>query len=215
MGGLTSGRTGGTPTAEGCCSIVLDLDQVLALRGGRAAFGATLESTARVVFSIRLRFHLGLETGSLRIEHAAFQHRSSPIPAASYAIDLVSRSGQLGGRRWLMICPVSGRRVLKVYLPNGGQQFASRAAYRLGYACQRVDKLGNSHRRQAKLFRRLGAAYDGPMTEIPPKPARMHWSTYDQLLARIGTVRSMHETVSLPMLLKAIRDITGTDFRDR
>ena len=35
-----------------------------------------------------------------------------------------------GGKRWWMLCPVSGRRVGKLYLPPGGDVFASRQAWR-------------------------------------------------------------------------------------
>src|SRR6266446_4032101 len=45
-----------------------------------------------------------------------------------------------GGRRWWFVCPKTGQRTTKLFLPNGGWHFWSRQAYGLGYACQREDR---------------------------------------------------------------------------
>lgn len=45
-----------------------------------------------------------------------------------------------GGRRWWMICPSGGQRVAKLYLPPGGDRFASRQEWRLVYSSQRYNR---------------------------------------------------------------------------
>ena len=55
-----------------------------------------------------------------------------------------------GGRRWWLICPHSGKRATKIYVPRAGDRFAGRAAWRLGYRSQRV---AHNDRPFEKLFR--------------------------------------------------------------
>ena len=46
-----------------------------------------------------------------------------------------------GGRRWWFVCPRTGVRAAKLHLPNGAFTFASRLAYRLAYARDRLEAL--------------------------------------------------------------------------
>ena len=55
-----------------------------------------------------------------------------------------------GGKRWWIICPYRGARVNKLYLPPGGDRFASRQVCRLGYRSERVTD-------QARALDRLAA----------------------------------------------------------
>ncbi len=130
MGGRLSGRSGGRPTIEGCGAIMLSLDELMAMRRGRDVFGVVCSGqVASNPYSINVAVRLGPEMqGGLTITHLAFNHLSSEVPAASYTVDLVAVPGQFGGRRWFMLCPRSGRRVLKLYLPNGAPWFAGREA---------------------------------------------------------------------------------------
>jgi hypothetical protein len=52
-----------------------------------------------------------------------------------------------GGQRWWFLCPRTGRRTTKLYVPDGGRHFWSRDAYGLGYACQREDRFSRLQRR--------------------------------------------------------------------
>ena len=61
-----------------------------------------------------------------------------------------------GGRRWWFLCPRTGRRTTKLFLPNDGWHFWSRHGYGLGYACQREDRFSRLQRRAAKLNSQLG-----------------------------------------------------------
>ena len=48
------------------------------------------------------------------------------------------------------IVPRTGRRATKLFLPNGGQHFWSRAGYGLGYASQREGRFDRLQRRAAR-----------------------------------------------------------------
>ncbi|MXO58543.1 hypothetical protein GRI89_03165 [Altererythrobacter salegens] len=63
---------------------------------------------------------------------------------------------QYGGQRWWMVCPLRHERVGKLYLPNGGNIFAGRKAWRLGYRSQRVAKRDMAFERLFSLPRKLG-----------------------------------------------------------
>ena len=47
---------------------------------------------------------------------------------------------QYGGRRWWFMCPLTGDRVAKLYLPPGQNRFASRRAYGLAYRSSRKSR---------------------------------------------------------------------------
>ena len=55
-----------------------------------------------------------------------------------------------------MHCPVNGSRVAKLYCPRGGDIFASRTTWRLGYTSQRVTERDKVFERLFALQRKLG-----------------------------------------------------------
>jgi hypothetical protein len=71
-------------------------------------------------------------------------------------VRLVYSLPNYGGRRWWLICPYSGQRVGKLYLPNGGDRFASRKAWRLAYNSQRVARKDRPFEKLFRLQRKLG-----------------------------------------------------------
>lgn len=62
-----------------------------------------------------------------------------------------------GGRRWWMLCPFTGERIGKLHLPPGGEKFASRKAWRLGYHSQRVARRDRPFEKLFRLQRKLGS----------------------------------------------------------
>ena len=72
-------------------------------------------------------------------------------------VRLVYTEPHFGGRRWWMICPFRHNRVGKLYLPNGGDRFAGREAWRLGYHCQRVAGRDRVFEKLFRLQRKLGS----------------------------------------------------------
>jgi hypothetical protein len=56
-------------------------------------------------------------------------------------ISMTSTAVHLGGRRWWFICPVTAKRVEKLYLPGGATHFAGRKANDLTYtSCQQSGR---------------------------------------------------------------------------
>jgi hypothetical protein len=88
-----------------------------------------------------------------------------------------------GGRRAWFVCPRTGGRATKLFLPNGGREFLSRQAYGLAYVSEREDRLRRLQRKAASLNERLGGEGQSTWDVPPAKPTRMHWKTYTRLLA--------------------------------
>jgi hypothetical protein len=93
-------------------------------------------------------------------------------------VDLTRTQPTFGGHRWWFLCPRTGRRTTKLFLPNGGWHFWSRQAYGLGYACQREDRFSRLQRRAATLNQQLGGKGWATWREPPTKPKWMRWRTY-------------------------------------
>jgi len=102
---------------------------------------------------------------------------------SDYWIQLETTPQPFGGRRWWFVCPRTGRRAAKLYLPNGAFTFASRQAYRLAYRSQREAPHDRALRRAFKLRGKLGA--DGGIGDYVPKPKWMRWPTYDRKLEEV------------------------------
>ncbi|ANU08450.1 hypothetical protein A6F65_02164 [Paraurantiacibacter namhicola] len=80
-----------------------------------------------------------------------------------------------------MHCPVSGRRVGKLYLPTGGDIFASRQVWRLGYHSQRDAARDKPFTRLFRLQKKLGCTqgWEQPIS----KPKGMWERTWQRHLA--------------------------------
>ena len=97
-------------------------------------------------------------------------------------IRLVYTTPNYGGRRWWMICPYRHNRCGTLYLPNGGDRFAGRRAWRLGYHIQRVEHRQRPFERLFKLQAKLGC--DQGWEAGLYRPKGMHRKTFDQHLER-------------------------------
>lgn len=93
-----------------------------------------------------------------------------------YKIPIVRTQPNYGGERFWFICPVKGVRVSKLYLPYGGDMFASRQAYRLKYGSQSETFYDRALRKKWKLLAKFDDRYDFPM-----RPKGMHQKTYKRL----------------------------------
>jgi hypothetical protein len=177
VGGYLSGNHGGQPTVE--ASLFLDLYAML--RGGTLLRDDV--RSGRIVFSngytgerigwISYFANLDELRGRMRLTHG------SGHLARDYWVDLTTTEQPLGGRRWWFICPVTGRRVRKLYLPPGAITFASRQAYRLGYCSQRETAAGRSLSQSFKLRAKLGCEDEWR------KPKWMRWATFHRYSERL------------------------------
>lgn len=181
MGGYNSGRSGGRPTIEATACYVLSA-RVLRKIKVPPGHHATVESAITLTDGFRIAFTLKASCGELLF---TFRHpiRAEDERETSYTVRAMAAPVRLGGQRWWWVCPLTGRRVFKLYLPLGGWQFWSRQGYRLGYACQRETKADRRMRRARRLHRALGGDGEALGGELPPKPKGMRWRTYDRKIA--------------------------------
>ena len=183
MGGWGSGRYGGRPTAD----MSKKVDIAWMIRSGKATPGqwisgslywncggepagsisyvANMEDAFDSYF--RLNFWRGTGDNKENVEQV---------------IRLVFTEPNYGGRRWWMVCPYKGIRVGKLYLPNGGDRFASRKAWRLAYNSQRVAHRDRAFEKLFRLQRKLGCeqGWDSWIR----KPKGMWQRTFDRHLER-------------------------------
>jgi hypothetical protein len=155
-------------------------DQPLILPWNTLRWTRSGEPWAEVELRLELRANDG--TAWLRYD---IEHLTQKTGPQNYAVSMVATPCRFGGQRWWWICPETHKRVANLYLPNGGDRFLSRSAYRLSYASQRQAPTGRMHDRSRKLYVRLGADYRGLSWEWPPKPKGMHTRTYEGICARL------------------------------
>jgi hypothetical protein len=141
------------------------------------------EPWAVVEFRMDIGPHEGITWFRYDVDH--FSRRTG---SQHYPVSMVTTPCRFGGSRWWWLCPATGRRVGKLYPPNGGARFLSRGlgAYRLAYTSQRRGRVDRMHERCRRLFQRLGVDCDGPSGHgLPSKPKGMHWRTYDAICNRL------------------------------
>jgi hypothetical protein len=186
MGGYGSGRSGGRLTTEN--GLTLSLSKLLRDRLFRPgyAWGGSLiwtnTATSEQIGSIGFEADLGQDSGRVRLKYTTTR-RDGERRESDYWIQLVTTPQPFGGRRWWFVCPRTGRRAAKLYLPNGAFTFASRQAYGLAYRCQREMAHDRASRRAFKLRDRLGGR--GGIGDYIAKPKWMRWQTYERKLEEI------------------------------
>lgn len=96
--------------------------------------------------------------------------------AMDYNIPLIATKAHFGGVRFWFKCPLTGRKVTKLFLPYGATVFACRQAYRLKYASQSQGYFDRVINKKWKIVRKTGG-YDYPV-----KPKGMHDKTFEKVL---------------------------------
>lgn len=194
MGGMGSGRYGGRPVVEDA----LALDLTVLLRKKLISPSSTIASslhwrnarTGSETASIGYSCRMSDDAGTFVADYAVTR-RGERVPI-SISIGLVSTPQPFGGRRWFFVCPVTGRRVAKLFKPPGGDRFASRQAWRLAYRSQRETPFDRACSRAWGLRDRLGIT-EG-IGDWLPKPTGMHMARWARELARIEAADAVVET---------------------
>ena len=171
MGGIGSGRTNGRPTVED--SIRLDLATIIGDNANleRLQRYGTLHFTRHQLLVARIGFALNFgETLDLS---CALVGGAGQRPVRQ-TLRLTFTRPRFGGKRWWLVCPDTGARVATLYLPPGGDHFASRKAWQLGYQSQRIGKEMVPFEGLFRLQRRLGCEIG--WGKYPTRPKGM-WST--------------------------------------
>lgn len=103
-----------------------------------------------------------------------------------YRIALATTRPYFGGVRWWFRCPRTSARATKLYLPLGGNVFASRQYYRLGYQVTRESPAD----RMARKARKLNLALGGNGDDEPEKPKGMRWKTFHRKMDQWAAVEN-------------------------
>jgi hypothetical protein len=194
MGGYRSGRSSGMPTVES--GLTLDLGRLIKQRNVRPGAHVSGSLVWKMIRSGEKVGEIGFEARLL--DHGPQWirlHYSVNSKPMDYKVYLTSTRCNFGGVRWWWLCPLSGRRVAKLYLPPGATVFAARKAYGLPYRSQRESGIDTTHARQARLSRKLGANYDYFERYVPERPKGMHKRTYYRLAANLEGAIEAHEEV--------------------
>lgn len=183
MGGFGSGRYGGRPTADAS----LRIDLAWMLRTGRARDGAWLSGSLSWNRGGEEAGSIGYqaimhEPGNERLELSYSRGSGDDREQVRQSVRLCFTVPNYGGKRWWMICPFRHIRVGKLYLPPGGDRFASRQAWRLGYQCQRGTARDRPFDRLFRLQKQLGC-YQGWEAGLQ-RPKGMWQRTFDRHMER-------------------------------
>ena len=99
--------------------------------------------------------------------------------------------GQMGGVRHYFRCPhCSGRCEILYVTPRC---IACRKCLRLRHLSQSCSGIYRSTQRVVTVLRKLGGVGHSTDEPIPPKPKRMHWTTYNKKIARLEAATERHE----------------------
>ncbi len=153
MGGSGSGRGGGRPTIGRTQSNVLSI-QLLRnfLRLGHSGFRVTFRSYTD-------EFAVDGVVDTHGAPHIWLFHttRCDLRKLMAYEVRLERTFPSLGGARWWFLCPETGRRAAKLYLPLGGRRFLSREAYGLVHDTRQMSKAHRQSRRISRIAAKMGA----------------------------------------------------------
>lgn len=187
MGGWGSGRTGGRPTAD----MSKRIDFAWMIRTKRAVPGSLVSGTlwwtcgGESAGSISYVADMcDLENAVLRLSYT--RGSGSEREEVKQLVRLTYTEPSYGGRRWWMICPYRHNRCAKLYLPNGGDRFAGRRAWKLGYRCQRVARRDRAFEKLFRLQKKLGCERGWEAGLRRPKGMwdrtyQRHWEMYWKL----------------------------------
>jgi hypothetical protein len=110
--------------------------------------------------------------------------RDGSVAPEIYRVPLEATPQPFGGVRWWFLCPRTGRRCMKLYLPFGGHRFLSREGWGLDYDCQQENSEDRAQRQAIKAYRALRGEGNW-RNAAPPKPKWMRWPTYNRLADRL------------------------------
>lgn len=183
MGGWGSGRSSSRPTAD--MSKKIDFPWMIRTRKARPGkcVSGTLSWNCGGDPAGSISYTASMEDPAdsyLRLNYS--RGEGADRESVEQKVRLVSSEPHYGGRRWWMVCPYSGRRVAKLYLPPWGDRFAGRLAWRLGYRSQRVAKRDRPFEKLFRIQRKLGCeeGFDSWLW----RPKGMWNRTFERHLAR-------------------------------
>ena len=182
------------------------------LRQGRHSVDRVTSLEGSMIAETQLAIDLDIEHGHIEIQ-GRWADSASIGPQR---IRLVTTRQHLGGLRWWLVCPHTGRHADVLLHFSGTGEFFSRQAFDPPpiYRCQRTSHRTHLYERIGAIRRRLRATSASPegLFELPPRPKHMRRLTYlsyvEQLipLLRSPDLPFMRYVASLPMPLRDLAD---------
>lgn len=204
MGGYGSGAPRRWASIEGTQSIVLDVNRLqrLKLIQPDARVRATLRSPDGDPLDLVVSAATWGGQGEmlLRGKVTTWEHGTFDI---DQRVDLVSTVPTFGGRRYWFLCPRTGRRCARLYLPNGVRRFASRHGYGLVHRSRQECTADRLNRRARKVRFKLGGEASN-VADLPKKPKRMRWATYEDAIGRINAWEADADTLAFRALVSRV-----------
>ena len=179
---------------------VLDHSRILNVHRAATGYGAVRpEPGMRLTNSSVWRYRDGSSAGTIGYT-AEYETEDSGRLTLEYRLNgepvrqefvLIGRPCRFGGRRWLAVCPRTGRAVAKLYGCCG--TFQPRHLLRGSYHSQgRVQPAEKLRDREVTILRRLGAGANDDSPIPPAKPKWMRWPTYERLVRELEWVRNAY-----------------------
>ncbi len=201
MGGFGSGRHYGTPTAEQ--SLRIDLAWMIRTRravpgaycGGSLHWTCGGEPAGTIGYSVDMT-----EPHNAKLILTYTRGTGDAREIVRQEVRLVHTVPHYGGKRWWMICPFRGHRVGKLYMPNGGDRFASRKAWRLGYQSQRMAWHDRPFARAQRIQARLGCRQG--YEEWIRRPKGMWHRTFARHMARFEVANDQCDRIMGAMMAR-------------
>lgn len=214
MGGFGSGRQGGSPTVES--GLTLDINRLIRQRTivpARHVSGFLTWTTTRTGEKVA---SIGYEASLIgRMSPWLRLHYSANGTPQDYRVQIETSPCHYGGVRWWSLCPISGRRTAKLYLPPGATIFAARRTHGLAYRSQRETTIDRAIAQLDQAYRRLGGIYQYMGQAAPDRPKGMHDTTYQRLLADLNAAKSKHNRLFIDGASAILQRIDKTGNRQR
>lgn len=208
MGGYFSGRTGGRPIVEAGLTVDLKLMRRRGwFRDGGYSSGSLIWSSRGEQIATIGHCSSSSDPDNAWLELSYRNKRDNDWVERKQRIMLSYTVPHFGGRRWWMHCPVNGERVGKLHLPPGGDIFASRRAWRLGYKIQRVADRDKPFERLFRLQKKLGC--DEGWGAGIWRPRGMHRATFERHFERYLELEEECDLAFAPLAARLLRDSKG------
>lgn len=201
MGNWNSGRRSPTRTVEECLTISIAglMKRGLVVDGKRGSGTLRWASNgggreARVGFTYDLT---DADDAEMRLTFSIATSAQERLDIFQLILLKYTRP-KFGGRRWWMICPISGKRVAKLHKPPAEARFAAREHWGLGYRIQRVSHANRPLERLFKLQRKCGSPqrWGGGLQ----RPRGMWDATYERHLQRYSELNRQVDAAVIGLL---------------
>jgi hypothetical protein len=146
------------------------------------------------IASADFKAHMGQHEGQLRIL----------MDDAEQTIVLTPRPRYFGGHQWYFVCAAMNRCCSVLWMLPGATHFRCRQGWgrHVAYTSQFLDPDNRAHRGKAKIKARLIADLDPDEWELPPKPKRMRWRTYNRYEERFARYEAILEDGIVDLMAK-------------